>query len=167
MKVQPGDLRVQKCLTRHLKSPAYRWDDLTDPRDPRGVRRPLAQLLDALLLGLLSGACSLREVEAITEELGGFARQYVPERIPDTTLWDLIQRLFAEELRAKLVQQVRAADRQEALRPEHLRPDRARVRQGLHFCAQRDAAGAFARGQTSALVPRRRRRRNRVGGLPR
>ena len=120
MKVQPGDLRVQKCLTRHLKSPAYRWDDLTDPRDPRGVRRPLAQLLDALLLGLLSGACSLREVEAITEELGAFARQYVPERIPDTTLWDLIPRLFAEELREKLVQQVRAAHRSKALRFEHL-----------------------------------------------
>ena len=119
MKVQPNDLRVQKLLERHLKSPAFRWD-ITDPRDPRGVRHPIDEVAQALMLGLLRGAGSLREIEEMTDEGDPLVRQYIRGRISDTALWDVIPRLDPQELRAKLVHQVRAAHRSKALRAERL-----------------------------------------------
>ena len=70
--------RVQKLLDRHLKNPAYRWDDITDPRGRRGRRWSLGQLLNAAFAGLLANCRSLRDVEALTEEMGPAGRQYVP-----------------------------------------------------------------------------------------
>ena len=93
MKIQSKDQRVQKFLDRHLKSKPFRWEDLTDPRARRGQRWRLAELLDGALTGMLAGCSSLREVEALTEELGPVGRQYVPRRLPDTTLWDFLPEL--------------------------------------------------------------------------
>ena len=56
MTLQPKDRRVQRFVTRHKKSPAYRWDDVGDPRARRGRRWPLQQLLDAALLGQIPEA---------------------------------------------------------------------------------------------------------------
>lgn len=120
MKVQPRDLRVQRFLDRHLTAPAYRWGDLTDPRDRRGRRWALAELVSAAFCGLLAGCPTLREVEAATEDAGGWVRQRVPRRAPDTTLWDLLPQLDVGELRAKLHQQVRGAWRRKALTPVEL-----------------------------------------------
>lgn len=117
MKVQGRDLRVQKMLDRHLKAPAYRWDDLTDPRARRGRRWSLGQLLNAAFAGLLANCPSLRDVEAMTEEMGPAGRKYVPRRVPDTTLWQLLGRLDPRELRAKNRAQVRAAWRSKSLAP--------------------------------------------------
>lgn len=117
MKIQARDRRVQRLLTRHMKAPAFRWDDVADPRDRRGRRWRLGELLDAVLLGQLSGCETLRGVEALTEDFGPTGRQYVHRRVPDTTLWDLLPRLSTNALRAKLHQQVRAAWRAKALRP--------------------------------------------------
>ena len=117
MKVQARDLRVQKLLDRQLKSPAYRWDDLTDPRSRRGRRWSLGQLLNGAFAGLLANCPTLRDVEAMTEEMGPAGRKYVPRRVPDTTLWQLMGRLDPRELRDKHRAQVRAAWRSKSLAP--------------------------------------------------
>ncbi|MBZ5631129.1 MAG: ISAs1 family transposase [Acidobacteriia bacterium] len=120
MKLQPRDRRVQKLLARQLKSPGYRWDEISDPRARRGRRWALRELLRAALLGQLSGCPGLRDVEALTEDLGPSGRQWVSRRVPDTTLWDLLSRLSAEQLRGKLIEQLRAAWRSKALKPSGL-----------------------------------------------
>lgn len=120
MKLQPKDRRVQRFIARHKKAPAFRWDDVPDPRKRRGRRWRLAELLDAALLGLLAGCATLRDVEADTDEMNETGRQYVPRRVPDTTLYTLLPKLDAEALRSKLHQQVRTLWRAKSLRPEGL-----------------------------------------------
>ena len=117
MKVQAPDLRVQKMLDRYLKTPAYRWDDITDPRCRRGRRWKLGELLNAAFAGLLANCPTLRDVEALTEEMGPAGRQYVSRRVPDTTLWEVLGKLDPRELRAKHQAQVRAAWRSKSLHP--------------------------------------------------
>lgn len=120
MRLQAKDRRVQKFLDRHLSSPAFRWDDLTDPRARRGRRWDLSEVLDAARTGMLAGCLSLRSVEALTDEMGQVGRQYVPRRLPDTTLWDLLPRLSVEELREQSRRQVRSFWRAKSLEPEGL-----------------------------------------------
>lgn len=63
MDLQASDRRVQKFLDRHLRSPAWQWQDISDPRGKRGRRRELKELLNTLFLGHLSNCPSLRDVE--------------------------------------------------------------------------------------------------------
>ncbi len=146
MHLQANDRRVQKFLDRHLRSPAWQWEDIGDPRGKRGQRRELKDLLSAVFAGLLAGCASLRDVELLSAEMGPTGRQYIPERIPDTTLWDLLsgQRrrrsknnaggstasvkpvelvkrpLVAEGFRRQLRRQVRALWRSKCLEPQQL-----------------------------------------------
>ena len=66
---------------------------------------------------MLAGCPTLRDVEALTEEMGETGRQYVSRRVPDTTLSDLLPRLSVDELREKYHQQVRGAWRAKSLLP--------------------------------------------------
>ncbi|MDI7277876.1 MAG: hypothetical protein QME94_17995 [Anaerolineae bacterium] len=145
MHLQASDRRVQKFLDRHLRSPAWQWQDISDPRGKRGRRRELKELLNALFTGLLANCASLRDVELLSAELGPMGRQYVGQRVADTTLWDLLagqrrQRnkrpcssqssavpaqmvkrpLVAEEFRRQLQRQVRAMWRSKCLEPQQL-----------------------------------------------
>ena len=118
MKVIPSNRRVQKYLIRRLRRECFRWGKITDPRSRRGRRwKRVRELLDALLLGMVSGCLTLRDVEALTEDMGSFGRKYVGRRAPDTTLWDLIKRLAPAELREQLVEQVKATWRSKGLKP--------------------------------------------------
>ncbi len=117
MKIQSKDRRVQKFLDRHMKSPAFRWEDITDPRSLRGQRWKLNELLDAGLTGMLAGCSTLRDLEALTDEMGQTGRQYVSRRVPDTTLWDLLPKLSASELRCELHRQVKMFERSKMLEP--------------------------------------------------
>jgi hypothetical protein len=117
MKVQPPDLRIQKLLDRVFRMPAYDWSDLTDPRRRRGRRWTLKHLINAAFGGLLANCPTLRDVETMTEEMGPAGRKYVPRRVPDTTLWQVLGKLNAQELRAKHQAQVRAAWRSKSLTP--------------------------------------------------
>ena len=117
MKVIGCNRRVQRYLIRQLSSPAFGWGKVVDPRKRRGRRWKLRQLLNALLLGLVSGCPTLRDVEGLSEDMGSFGRGYVPRRVSDTTLWDLIQVLKAEELREQLIEQVKSSWRAKMLRP--------------------------------------------------
>ena len=118
MKVIAKDVRVQRFLGRHLSSPAYRWDKVTDPRHRRGRRwKKVDELMNAMFLGFVSGCGALRKVETLTEELGGFGRRYVSRRVPDTTLTDLIPKLLPIELREQLISQVKTLWRNKELKP--------------------------------------------------
>src|SRR5438105_14946129 len=69
LKLEPKDERIQRFLLRHLQAPLYRWEAVADPRDPRGQRWPLGTLLTVALWGMLAGCRTLRDVEALTEEM--------------------------------------------------------------------------------------------------
>lgn len=120
MKLQPKNRRVQSFLDRLRKAPAFQWDDITDPRDPRGRRWPFASLMDGLLDGMLAGCLTLRDVEVLTDELAEGERFRIPRRIPDTTLYELVPRLSVEQLRDKLRQQVRTLWRAKSFEPQNL-----------------------------------------------
>ncbi len=118
MKIVAENARVQKFLARQLKSPAYRWDKVSDPRHRRGRRwKRMSELLNAMLLGFVSGCGSLRKVERLSRGMGEFGRGYVTRRVPDTTLTDLIPRLLPEELREQLIWQLKASWRNKELKP--------------------------------------------------
>jgi hypothetical protein len=76
--------------------------------------------MDGMLAGMLAGCLTLRDVEALTDEMGEAERGRVPRRIPDTTLYELVPRLNVEELRGKLRRQVRALWRAKSLEPQDL-----------------------------------------------
>jgi predicted transposase YbfD/YdcC len=86
----------------------------------RGRRWRLGELLNAVLLGFVSGCRTLRGMEALTEDFGPVGRRYVSRRVPDTTSWDLIGRLSSKELRLQHVAQVRSMWRAKKLLPVNL-----------------------------------------------
>ena len=121
MKILAENVRVQKFLARQLKNPAYRWGEVSDPRGLRGRRwKKVGELMDALLMGFVSGCPTLRKVERLTGDLGKFGRGYVSRRVPDTTLTDLIKKLSPIELREQHILQVKALWRNKELKPVSL-----------------------------------------------
>ena len=116
MKIIGENVRVQRFVGRQLKSPGYRWGEMSDPRQARGRRWALNELMNAMLMGFVSGCGSLRKVERLTKGVGRFGRRYVSRRVPDTTMTDLIPRLSAEELRGRLIMQVKSSWRNKELR---------------------------------------------------
>jgi hypothetical protein len=117
VKVQSKNVRVQKYLARHLSRPGYRWDKVSDPRAKRGRRWKLRELMNALLLGLVTGCPTLRAVEGMSEDMGRFGRRYISRRVPDTTLWDLAREISSTELREQLICQVKQSWRAKELEP--------------------------------------------------
>ena len=99
-----------------------RLDSVEDGRDARGKRWALPALLSGALLGLIAGARSLKDVEALTEELTPPVRRKlgIARRMPDTTLRDALSTLQPNDLRPALHASVRAARRRKALEPEGL-----------------------------------------------
>lgn len=118
--MQAKDQRVHRFLDRHRKAPAFRWEGVTDPRDRRGRRWQFEMLMDGLFDGMLAGCRTLRDLEALTDEMGDAERARVPRRIPDTTLYELVPRLGVEQLRGKLHQQVRTLGRAKSFEPQDL-----------------------------------------------
>lgn len=72
-----------------------------------------------LLLGLMSGRRSLRQVELLSEEMSTAMRRLVGvhRRVADTTMRELVCRLSPQELRACLHRLVQRARRRKALEP--------------------------------------------------
>jgi hypothetical protein len=94
-----------------------RLDEVPDPRDRRGRRWPLGTLLRSAVVGLVSGAQGLGDVERTTAELTPAVRRQlgIRRRVPDTTLRDALCKLRPYELRPNLHQVVCAAHRRKAL----------------------------------------------------
>jgi len=117
VKVIAENERVQRFVGRQLKSRAYRWEEVSDPRQSRGRRWKFDELMNAMLLGFVSGCGSLRGVERLTKGMGKFGRRHVSRRAPDTTLTDVIPQLSVEELREQHIVQVKASWRKKELKP--------------------------------------------------
>jgi hypothetical protein len=101
--------------------PDARMDRVTDPRGGP-VKWKLAQLITAVLAGLMAGCKSLGEVEQLTDMLSPAMRRKLKlgRRLPDTTMRDALCQLSLDELRACLHQVVKAAWRRKALKPQGL-----------------------------------------------
>jgi predicted transposase YbfD/YdcC len=107
-------------LSKNLK--LARLDEVTDPRDQRGQRWSLPQLLTALLVGLSAGSKNLAEVERLTDDMSPKLRRWfrLDRRVPDTTLRDVLCTLSPAALLPCLHALVKAASRRKALKPEGL-----------------------------------------------
>ena len=110
--------RIGRFIAQRDDQPAYHFDDVPDPRDRRGVRWPLAQMLRATWLALLVGASSIREVESMSEELGTARRRDGRrDRLPDSTLEYVLPDIEWQALRGKLVVQIHGMQRAKVLEP--------------------------------------------------
>jgi hypothetical protein len=109
---------TQKSVFRRLRD--ARLDRLSDKRSQRGRRYPYLALIHGLMIGCLSAARSLREVEALTASLDRSVRRrtQVTQRISDTKLRDTLNQLEVEETRQALHRQVKAEHRRGALKPD-------------------------------------------------
>jgi len=99
------------------------FNQVLDPRDPRGRRWTLAALLSAGVVSMTLLARSLRRAEQLSEDLAGsrlLRRLGIRRRVPDSTLGDALAQVAPAELLAQLHSQVRAEHRRKALRPERL-----------------------------------------------
>lgn len=120
MKLQPKDQRVHRFLLRHFRLPLYLWEAVTDPRNRRGIRWPLRVLLQTALLGMLTACRTLRDLEALTDEMTGMGRSLVPRRVPDSTLYDLLPHLDVDQMREQLRRQAHQFWRAKSLEPQGL-----------------------------------------------
>jgi hypothetical protein len=112
--------RILGMLVKRLAE--ARLDQVEDPRAARGQRWSLTALLSGALLGLVAGSRSLKDVEALTDELTPPIRRKlgIARRIPDTTLRDALLALEPDHVRPVLHASIRAARRRKALDPDGL-----------------------------------------------
>ncbi|MCA9330294.1 ISAs1 family transposase [Candidatus Saccharibacteria bacterium] len=102
-----------KPINSHLKRVSkYKWKKIfKDPRRNNANKKwDFQYLMEVVFLGMLSGCKNLREVESLSESL--------KERIPDTTLSDMLSKLDPAPLRKVLVQGVKQALRSHELPKE-------------------------------------------------
>ena len=98
------------------------WQRVTDPRLGSTTSWSLESVLSTVILGLIAGARSFRELEAMSGAMTAPARRCfrLRGRLSDTTTRDLVARLSPDEVRAVLHAQIRIFKRQKALEPERL-----------------------------------------------
>lgn len=115
-------MRQRSVLARRVRSnlPAAAWDQVTDPRDPRGIRHRLEGLLQLLVLGFAAGSRTLRDVEELGKNLWNRRDFKLREGPSDTTLDRTVRMVDATELGEVLSSQVWAMHRSKQLpvRPE-------------------------------------------------
>lgn len=109
--------RVAGMLAARL--PELRIADVHDPRQDRGKRWTLPSMLNAALLGIMSGRKSLRDIEQMTADLSLTTRRQlgIKKRIPDTSLRDVLCRMEMGSLRQCLHLMMASAWRRKALEP--------------------------------------------------
>lgn len=107
--------RIAGWLKRML--PALKLEKTGDGRRRQGRRWELKTLLTASLVGLLAGCRALAQVEELTEDLSGAVRKLlgIPRRVADTTLRNALVKLCPMELRHRLRDLIREAQRMKAL----------------------------------------------------
>lgn len=120
MKLQSKGQRVHRFLTKLKRAPAYQWEGVPDPRQKRGQRWKLREILDSALFGLLTGCSALRAVEDLTEDMQGSPLLRLPRRLPDTTLYRVLGRLSPAAIREKLRSQIRLEFRAKRYEPQDL-----------------------------------------------
>lgn len=116
--------RIQAMQTYlRQREDVLRFDQVPDPRDPRGQRWTFSALLSAAVLSLALLARSLRRAEQLTDDLAGtrlLRRLGIRRRVPDSTLGEALATVAPVELLKQLHRQIRAEHRRKALAPERL-----------------------------------------------
>lgn len=109
--------RISGFLSARL--PELKLGEVADPRARRGRRWKVGQLLSTALVGLMGGAKSLKEVEALSGRLTVASRRIagITRRVADTTLRDLFVKLDPTALRAALHRAIKSAEKRKALKP--------------------------------------------------
>jgi len=115
------DFRSVRRLAGMLAArlPELQIADVLDPRQERGKRWALPSMLNAALLGIMSGRKSLRDIEQMTADLSPTSRRQlgIKKRIPDTSLRDVICRMEMDSLRQCLHLMMASAWRRKAIEP--------------------------------------------------
>ena len=124
-------------VKNHIKRAAtFAWDKLLiDPRSKVNQKLDFHFAINMLFLGILSGMKNLREIETFSE--------ICSERIPDTTLNNLVIEVDAEPLRDVLVKEVKAALRAHEL-PKEQFPVRLTAIDGKCLSVSTQSVGAFS-----------------------
>lgn len=107
----------------HARLPELSLGEVIDPRGTRGRRwRCIGPHLKSILVGMVSGLTSLKDVEAMTDELSKSMRRLlgIGRRIADTSLRYVLVKLDVRCLRQIIHRQIRTAHRRHALRPDGL-----------------------------------------------
>jgi predicted transposase YbfD/YdcC len=113
------DGRLNKRMVGLLAArlPGLRLGHVPDPRRAHGRRWTLESLLRSVVVGLVAGKRSLREMEDLTAEMAPAARRVLGlrRRTPDTTMRDLLVRVSPDGLRGRIHAQIRDACRRKAI----------------------------------------------------
>lgn len=93
--------------------------NVADPRKGK-VKWRLRQVITSVLAGMIAGCKGLKEVEELTTEMGGGARNSlgIQRRLPDTTARDLLMALKPNDIRGLLRHSIKIAFRRKQLRPD-------------------------------------------------
>ena len=140
--------RVYKFLARLMKKKAWSFAQAPDPRQQGKVTHSMEHILNLLLLGLLSGQLTLRDMEQMSHDLGAWARALMPKPISDTTLATESGRLDLAFLERKLIEQVRDLYRSKMLAPVGLPCGVATV-DGKNLATLKHDAGGRAQPRSS------------------
>lgn len=113
------EARLAKYCLKRLKELGLEL--VRDPRRKQGRRWKLSSLLRVALVSLMAGCRSLADVEAFTVSASAQMRRRlgIAGRTPDTTLRDILCRLYPSQLRGVLHRAVKAALKRKALSPLH------------------------------------------------
>jgi len=116
-KIPTKEERVNRFLVKLTRKNGWNFSDLTDSRKEGKVTHSIHSIIWALELGMMANMPTLRDIEDMTSELGGWARRLVSAKISDTTIDTEVRRLDQEALLAKLVSQIRDMNRSKILKP--------------------------------------------------
>jgi hypothetical protein len=128
---------ARPVVKRHLERTALiEWEKiLEDPRSQINKEWSFRYLMDILWFGMLTGSKNLREVEDFSE---GYK-----ERVPDTTLHDILVKISPEPLKNLLVKDVKRALRDHELPREYF-PVRLTIVDGKCVSVSRQSVGDFS-----------------------
>jgi hypothetical protein len=116
--------RIQ-CIQSYFeqRQSLLRFDQVPDPRDPRGQRWRLGALLASALVSLTLLARSLRRAEQLTDDLCSsrlLRKLGIRRRVPDSTLGETLSIVPPQSMLDQLHRQIRAEHRRKALEPTRL-----------------------------------------------
>ena len=103
---------IINVISRHIDRvlPKNWWKRIKDLRSSANLEWNLGYIMEVLMAGALSGCKTLREIETLSE--------LYAEKVPDTTLHDVMIRLNPEGLRTELANGVKQALREHELPKE-------------------------------------------------
>ena len=134
--------RIIQVVKRHWKRlvPKGWWRSVKDLRRTASISWHHGYVLEVLLAACLSGCRTLREIETFSE--------LYDERIPDTSLHDIMRCLDPEGLRAELARGVKQACAAHELDMKDF-PVRITAIDGKGLCTTKHSVGDFSEPITS------------------